>query len=166
MENLEGVVFKMMEEEVSEHMGKLVKVMSEKLLREAYQQGYTKGVIDGGKKFVSHDVGVSIPSPVIPKPCVRGIDMRTNKALLQKLNEEVDELKQEILRYGELDDDPEDIKHFLEGRPKHDLFRIAEEAADISTMATTIANTYGADEKTRFEAQAYVNKHNHERGRL
>ena len=156
----------MLNEEVAKQFSKLVGVAAEKLLREAYHEGYTKGIQDGPKAKEIGDEMMGLSKPVVPKPCVRGIDMRSNKALLQKLNEEVDELKQEILRYGELDDGPEDIKHFLEGRPKHDLFRIAEEAADIATMATTIANTYGADEKMRFEAQAYVNKHNHERGRL
>ena len=105
--------------------------------------------------------------PVIPKPCIKGIDMRTMKKLFLKLDEEVDEFKAELFQYMDgLDDGPEDVLNLLNENPAQHAFRIAEEGADVATMIATICNAIGVDEKTRFEAQAYVNKHNHERGRL
>lgn len=103
--------------------------------------------------------------PVVPKPCVKGIDMRTVKALLQKLNEEIDEFKQEILRHSELDDDPEGVRQLLLDEDDAIVFRLAEEGADVATMIATICEAFGVYEEIRFDAQEYVNKHNHERGR-
>ena len=106
-------------------------------------------------------------SRLSPKPCVRGIDMRTMKKLFLKLDEEVDEFKAELFQYMDgLDDGPEDVLKLLNENPAQHAFRIAEEGADVATMIATICNAVGVDDKTRFEAQAYVNKHNHERGRL
>ncbi len=67
---------------------------------------------------------------------------------------------------GALDEGPEDVSFQAEGYGKSTFFRIAEEGADVATMIATICNAVGVDDKTRFEAQAYVNKHNQERGRL
>ena len=66
---------------------------------------------------------------------------------------------------GGLDDGPDDVRQMVEGLEEHVAFRIAEEGADVATIVATICNAIGVDEKTRFEAQAYVNKHNHERWR-
>ena len=104
--------------------------------------------------------------PVIPKPCIKGIDMRTMKALILKLHEELTEFEQELFRHGELDDEPEDVKNILDQYGEKTRSRIAEEGADVATMIATICNAIGIDEKMRFDAQAYVNQHNHERGRL
>ena len=163
---MEGVDFKMMEEKISENMGKLVTNTMRSMMQQSYNDSYTKGVIDGGKK-AEQERTLDGVQQVVPKPCVRGIDMRTMKALVQKLNEEVDEFKFELFTLmGALDEGPEDVSFQAEGYGKNTFFRIAEEGADVATMIATICNAVGVDDKTRFEAQAYVNKHNHERGRL
>lgn len=156
----------MMEEKISENMGKLVTNTMRSMMQQSYNDGYTKGIIDGGKK-AEQERTLDGAQQVVPKPCVRGIDMRTMKALVQKLNEEVDEFKFELFTLmGALDEGPEDVSFQAEGYGKYTFFRIAEEGADVATMIATICNAVGVDDKTRFEAQAYVNKHNHERGRL
>lgn len=156
----------MMEEKISENMGKLVTNTMRSMMQQSYNDGYTKGVIDGGKK-AEQERTLDGVQQVVPKPCVRGIDMRTMKALVQKLNEEVDEFKFELFTLmGALDEGPEDVSFQAEGYGKNTFFRIAEEGADVATMIATICNAVGVDDKTRFEAQAYVNKHNHERGRF
>ena len=156
----------MMEEKISENMGKLVTNTMRSMMQQSYNDGYTKGVIDGGKK-AEQERTLDGVQQVVPKPCVRGIDMRTMKKLLLKLDEEIDEFKFEIMQeMGGLDDGPDDVRQMVEGLEEHVAFRIAEEGADVATIVATICNAIGVDEKTRFEAQAYVNKHNHERGRL
>lgn len=156
----------MMEEKISENMGKLVTNTMRSMMQQSYNDGYTKGVIDGGKK-AEQERTLDGVQQVVPKPCVRGIDMRTMKALLLKLDEEIDEFKFEIMQeMGGLDDGPDDVRQMVEGLEEHVAFRIAEEGADVATIVATICNAIGVDEKTRFEAQAYVNKHNQERGRL
>ena len=139
-----------------------------------YRDGYLEAlddveqIVNGGeakpKKFQSERVGVSVPSPVLPAPCLRGIDMRTMKALFQKLDEEVDEFKFEIMSHlSDLKDAPEDVQ--LVVTKDADSFRIAEEGADVATIVATIVKAVGINETMRQEAQAHVNKHNHERGR-
>lgn len=141
---------------------------------DGYRDGYLEAlddveqIVNGGeakpKKFQSERVGVSVPSPVLPAPCLRGIDMRTMKALFQKLDEEVDEFKFEIMSHlSDLKDAPEDVQ--LVVTKDADSFRIAEEGADVATIVATIVNAVGINETMRQEAQAHVNKHNHERGR-
>ena len=156
----------MMEEKISENMGKLVTNTMRSMMQQSYNDGYTKGVIDGGKK-AEQERTLDGVQQVVPKPCVRGIDMRTMKALLLKLDEEVEEFEFELIQeMGSLEDGPDDVQQMLGGLQDEVSFRIAEEGADVATMITTICEAVGIDEKTRFEAQAYVNKHNHERGRL
>ncbi len=156
----------MMEEKISGNMGKLVTNTMRSMMQQSYNDGYTKGVIDGAKK-AEQERTLDGVQPVVPKPCVRGIDMRTMKKLFLKLDEEVDEFKAELFQYmAGLDDGPEDVLKLLNENPAQYAFRIAEEGADVATMIATICNAVGVDDKTRFEAQAYVNKHNHERGRL
>ena len=150
----------------SEQIADYVRDAVEKVSTQRYQDGYTRGFNDGMKK-AEQERTLDGVQPVVPQPCVRGIDMRTMKALVQKLNEEVDEFKFELFTLmGALDDGPEDVSFQAEGYGKNTFFRIAEEGADVATMIATICNAVGVDDKTRFEAQAYVNKHNHERGRL
>lgn len=145
----------------------LVEGTMKKEIQKAYNKGYTKGVQDGPKAKEVADELMGAAKLVVPQPCVRGIDMRTMKALVQKLNEEVDEFKFELFTLmGALDDGPEDVSFQAEEYGKNTFFRIAEEGADVATMIATICNAVGVDDKTRFEAQAYVNKHNQERGRL
>lgn len=150
----------------SEQIADYVRDAVEKASTQRYQDGYTRGFNDGMKK-AEQERTLDGVQPVVPQPCVRGIDMRTMKALVQKLNEEVDEFKFELFTLmGALDDGPEDVSFQAEGYGKNTFFRIAEEGADVATMIAIICNAVGVDDKTRFEAQAYVNKHNHERGRL
>lgn len=150
----------------SEQIADYVRDAVEKALTQRYQDGYTRGFNDGMKK-AEQERTLDGVQQVVPQPCVRGIDMRTMKALVQKLNEEVDEFKFELFTLmGALDEGPEDVSFQAEGYGKNTFFRIAEEGADVATMIATICNAVGVDNKTRFEAQAYVNKHNHERGRL
>ena len=153
-------------DETAKDLSQTIANLVNRLVDEAYQKGYTKGVIDGTKK-AEQERTLNGVQQVVPKPCVRGIDMRTMKKLFLKLDEEVDEFKAELFQYMDgLDDGPETVEHVLNGEPAQHAFRIAEEGADVATMIATICNAIGVDEKTRFEAQAYVNKHNHERGRL
>ena len=150
----------------SEQIADYVRDAVEKASTQRYQDGYTRGFNDGMKK-AEQERTLDGVQPVVPQPCVRGIDMRTMKALVQKLNEEVDEFKFELFTLmGALDEGPEDVSFQAERYGKNTFFRIAEEGADVATMIATICNAVGVDDKTRFEAQAYVNKHNHERGRL
>ena len=150
----------------SEQIADYVRDAVEKASTQRYQDGYTRGFNDGMKK-AEQERTLDGVQPVVPQPCVRGIDMRTMKALVQKLNEEVDEFKFELFTLmGALDEGPEDVSFQAEGYGKNTFFRIAEEGADVATMIATICNAVGVDDKTRFEAQAYVNKHNQERGRL
>jgi NTP pyrophosphatase (non-canonical NTP hydrolase) len=108
--------------------------------------------------------------PVRPLPCVRDehgeIKKQTIKALLIKIDEELNELKEEIYGYlGHLcyssDISAEElIKEF--DAP----CSIAEEAADTITAITTMLEALGIDAEMRDEAQRRVNKKNMERGRL
>ena len=92
--------------------------------------------------------------------------MDTMKPLFLTLHEELTEVEFEIMQYmGTLDEMPEDVCLLLNENPAQHAFRIAEEGADVCTMVATILHAVGIDDKIRFDAQAYVNKHNHERGR-
>ena len=143
---------------------------------DGYRDGYLEAlddveqIVNGGeakpKKFQSERVGVSVPSPVLPVPCVRGIKMNKMKPLFLKLHEELTEFEFEIMQYMDtLEDSPEDVCLLLNENPEQHSFRIAEEGADVCTMVATILHAVGIEDKIRFDAQAYVNKHNHERGR-
>lgn len=146
---------------------------------DGYRDGYLEALDDveqiamGGdvkaknfdpEKFVSKKLGVSVPAPVLPEPCLRGIDMRTMKALFQKLDEEVDEFKFEIMSHlSDLKDAPEDVQ--LVVTKDADSFRIAEEGADVCTVVTSLFEAIGIGFEMRQEAQRRVNEHNKERGR-
>lgn len=148
---------------------------------DGYRDGYLEAlddveqIVKGGEaapkkfnpeKFVSERLGVNVLAPVLPAPCLTGIDMSMMKSLFLKLDEEIDEFKTEIiLQLDSLFDDPLDVARLIEAQEKKVAFRIAEEGADVSTMVATILNALGIDEHLRQEAQAHVNKHNHERGR-
>ena len=145
--------------------------------RKAYHEGYTKGIMDWQKtsKMLDEwreavrlkDAPSAMDSiPVAPVPCVRGIKMDTMKPLFLKLHEELTEFEFEIMQYMDtLDEKPEDVCLLLNENPQQHSFRIAEEGADVCTMVATILHAVGIEDKIRFDAQAHVNKHNHERGR-
>ena len=92
---------------------------------------------------------------VLPLPCVRDehgvIKEQTVKQLLQKINEELDELKQALF-----------IRKYFLDMDEH----VAEEAADVKTAITTLEEALGIDVAMRDEAIRRVNAKNRERGRL
>ena len=130
-----------------------------KIVYDSYKNGYEEGALKNAPRAMEN-------LPVAPVPCVRGIKMDTMKPLFLKLHEELTEFEFEIMQYMDtLDEKPEDVCLLLNENPQQHSFRIAEEGADVCTMVATILHAVGIDDKTRFEAQAYVNKHNHDRGR-
>ena len=130
-----------------------------KIVYDSYKNGYEEGALKNAPRAMEN-------LPVAPVPCVRGIKMDTMKPLFLKLHEELTEFEFEIMQYMDtLDEKPEDVCLLLNENPAQHAFRIAEEGADVCTMVATILHAVGIDDKIRFDAQAYVNKHNHERGR-
>lgn len=123
---------------------------------------------------MNDDVLVTVPlSEVIerPLPCVRdehgAIKKQSIKALLAKIDEELNELKEEV--YGRLgfltyssDISSQDLLEYEESVPS----TIAEEAADTITAITTMLEALGIDAEMRDDAQRRVNAKNRERGRL
>ena len=131
-----------------------------KIVYDSYKNGYEKGALKNAPRAMEN-------LPGAPVPCVRGIKMDTMKPLFLKLHEELTEFEFEIMQYMDtLDEKPEDVCLLLNEYPQQHSFRIAEEGADVCTMVATILHAVGIDDKIRFDAQAYVNKHNHERGRI
>ena len=104
---------------------------------------------------------------VRPIPCVRDehgeIKEQSVKQLIGKVNEELDELKEAIILYG---NDKKSIFIYPQEVLKREQERIAEEAADTITSITTLLEALGIGEGMRGEAQLRVNKKNRERGRL
>ena len=151
----------------------------EKEKQEAYMEGYTKGVesmFERAKNWRDSMVRLKdAPSAmdgmsVAPVPCVNGMAGKTVKDFLQKFDEEVDEWKQEVFSVASLDDEMSDVKELLTGYDADELDtekmrRIAEEAADICTVLASFMEAAGIGFTIRNEAQAHVNRHNHERGR-
>lgn len=148
--------------------------------RKAYHEGYTKGIMDWQKtsKMLDEwreavrlkDAPSAMDSiPVAPVPCVKETENTSIKDLFQKLNEEVDELKAEILKNCYFDDGIDDVKSILKSYKMDEdikaMQRIAEEAADVCTVVTSLLEAIGIGFEMRQEAQRRVNKHNHERGR-
>ena len=130
-----------------------------KIVYDSYKNGYEEGALKNAPRAMEN-------LSVAPVPCVRGIKMDTMKPLFLKLHEELTEFEFEIMQYMDtLDEKPEDVCLLLNENPAQHAFRIAEEGADVCTMVATILHAVGIDDKIRFDAQAYVNKHNHERGR-
>lgn len=120
---------------------------------------------------VSEKAGIykRVYEPVRPVPCVRDehgeIREQPIKALLSKVDEELNELKEEIYGYlGHLTySSDKTAKELLE----YDVPQmIEEEAADTITAITTLCEALGIDAKMRDEAQRRVNRKNMERGRL
>lgn len=111
--------------------------------------------------------------PVRPVPCLRDergeIKEQTVKALLAKVDEELNELKEEIYshlgHYGYSGDNyAKEFAEEAEIPPVPPM--VAEEAADTITAITTLCEALGIDAEERDEAQQRVNRKNLERGRL
>lgn len=148
--------------------------------RKAYHEGYTKGIMDWQKtsKMLDKwretvrlkDAPSAMDSiPVAPVPCVKETENTSIKDLFQKLNEEVDELKAEILKNCYFDDGIDDVRSILKSYKMDEdieaMQRIAEEAADVCTVVTSLLEAIGIGFEMRQEAQRRVNEHNKERGR-
>ena len=148
--------------------------------RKAYHEGYTKGIMDWQKtsKMLDKwretvrlkDAPSAMDSiPVAPVPCVKETENTSIKDLFQKLNEEVDELKVEILKNCYFDDGIDDVRSILKSyKMDEDIKatqRIAEEGADVCTVVTSLLEAIGIGFEMRQEAQRRVNEHNKERGR-
>lgn len=107
---------------------------------------------------------------VRPLPCVRDehgeIKRQTVKRLFAKINEELDELKTEIVyhRVAICADTGEDVQE--RGIDALDKLAISEEAADTITAITTLCEALGIGADMRDEAQRRVNAKNRKRNRL
>ena len=123
----------------------------EKELQQAYLRGYTAGFLAGAHRHPR------------PEPCTKNMPWVTVKDFFQKLNEEVDEFKEEVLRHFSLKDPVTDVWGGC--TDEQDKRRIAEEGADVSTVIASFCEQAGIGEQIRDEEQEHVNAHNHERGR-
>ena len=150
--------------------------------QDAYMKGYTAGVesmFDRAKNLRDSIVRLKDAPramenvPVAPEPCVKDETCKTVKDYFQKTNEELDELKQELMNVAELCNDIGDAKININSMHSYDensldsdtRRAIAEEAADVCTAITSLLEALGIGFKERNEAQRRVNEHNHERGR-
>ena len=108
-----------------------------------------------------------IKPAVSPLPCVRDehgeIREQTVKALLAKIDEELNELKEAVFRSEEYDNDLNEFSHFIHEFEKKP---IVDEAADTITAITTLLEALGIDAEMRDEAQRRVNEKNRKRNRL
>ena len=133
-----------------------------KIVYDSYKNGYEEGALKNAPRAMEN-------LPVAPVPCVKETENTSLKDLFQKLNEEVDELKAEILKNCYFDDGIDDVRSILKSYKMDEdieaIQRIAEEAADVCTVVTSLLEAIGIGFEMRQEAQRRVNKHNHERGR-
>ena len=133
-----------------------------KIVYDSYKNGYEEGALKNAPRAMEN-------LPVAPVPCVKETENTSLKDLFQKLNEEVDELKVEILKNCYFDDGIDDVKSILKSYKMDEdikaMQRIAEEGADVCTVVTSLLEAIGIGFEMRQEAQRRVNKHNHERGR-
>ena len=133
-----------------------------KIVYDSYKNGYEEGALKNAPRAMEN-------LPVAPVPCVKETENTSLKDLFQKLNEEVDELKVEILKNCYFDDGIDDVRSILKSYKMDEdieaMQRIAEEGADVCTVVTSLLEAIGIGFEMRQEAQRRVNKHNHERGR-
>ena len=133
-----------------------------KIIYDSYKNGYEEGALKNAPRAMEN-------LPVAPVPCVKETENTSLKDLFQKLNEEVDELKVEILKNCYFDDGIDDVRSILKSYKMDEdieaMQRIAEEGADVCTVVTSLLEAIGIGFEMRQEAQRRVNKHNHERGR-
>lgn len=133
-----------------------------KIVYDSYKNGYEEGALKNAPRAMEN-------LPVAPVPCVKETENTSIKDLFQKLNEEVDELKAEILKNCYFDDGIDDVRSILKSYKMDEdikaMQRIAEEAADVCTVVTSLLEAIGIGFEMRQEAQRRVNEHNKERGR-
>lgn len=133
-----------------------------KIVYDSYKNGYNEGALKNAPRAMEN-------LPVAPVPCVKETENTSLKDLFQKLNEEVDELKVEILKNCYFDDGIDDVRSILKSYKMDEdieaMQRIAEEGADVCTVVTSLLEAIGIGFEMRQEAQRRVNEHNKERGR-
>ena len=137
-----------------------------KIVYDSYKNGYEEGALKNAPRAMEI-------VPVAPVPCVKGWEVAALKIFFLKLDEEVDELKAEILAQCDFGDNVKKIKEILDYYEDSDVppqasggkMRIAEEAADVCTVVTSLLEAIGIGFEMRQEAQRRVNKNNKERGR-
>ena len=133
-----------------------------KIVYDSYKNGYEEGALKNAPRAMEN-------LPVAPVPCVKETENTSIKDLFQKLNEEVDELKVEILKNCYFDDGIDDVRSILKSYKMDEdikaMQRIAEEGADVCTVVTSLLEAIGIGFEMRQEAQRRVNEHNKERGR-
>lgn len=137
-----------------------------KIVYDSYKNGYEEGALKNAPRALEN-------VPVAPVPCVKGWEVAALKIFFLKLDEEVDELKAEILAQCDFGDNVKKIKEILDYYEDSDVppqasggkMRIAEEAADVCTVVTSLLEAIGIGFEMRQEAQQKVNAHNKERGR-
>lgn len=133
-----------------------------KIVYDSYKNGYEEGALKNAPRAMEN-------LPVAPVPCVKETENTSLKDLFQKLNEEVDELKAEILKNCYFDDGIDDVRSILKSYKMDEdikaMQRIAEEGADVCTVVTSLLEAIGIGFEMRQEAQRRVNEHNKERGR-
>ena len=137
-----------------------------KIVYDSYKNGYEEGALKNAPSALEN-------VPVAPVPCVKGWEVAALKIFFLKLDEEVDELKAEILAQCDFGDNVKKIKEILDYYEDSDVppqasggkMRIAEEAADVCTVVTSLMEAIGIGYEMRMEAQRRVNQRNHERGR-
>lgn len=101
---------------------------------------------------------------VLPIPCTKGYEKWMLKDYLQKINEELDELKDAALQgMGCLTCDCKQDELTIS---VEEAERIADEAADTITAITSMLEAMGIDERQRQAAQERVNEQNKRRGRI
>lgn len=106
---------------------------------------------------------INTKNAVLPAPVkhIGGVDVKALKIKqwFAKINEELDEMKEVMLQWNDLDSVGLDIE-------KSDDIAIADEAADVITAITSMLEAVGIDERQRQAAQMWVNEKNRRRGRL
>ena len=104
---------------------------------------------------------------VLPIPCTK-IGAVTVKDWFQKINEELDELKEAIPAFWRVEAKYlfKDALGRLDFKELAHLEVVAEEAADTITVITSMLEAMGIDEDMRQAAQKRVNEKNKERGRF
>lgn len=101
---------------------------------------------------------------ILPVPCTK-VEEETVKEWFQKINEELDELKEAVLvRFKTCDDADAWAKYSRQAETN--IGNIALEATDTITSITSMLEAMGINEEARQAAQKQVNRKNEERGRL
>lgn len=99
-------------------------------------------------------------------PCTK-VEEKTVKDWFQKINEELDELKEAVFKeHFVLRVDTQKCKRWFFVTEQAECKHIAEEAADTITTITSMLEAMGIDEEMRQDAQKRVNERNKERGRF